>query len=98
MVHERIYGHWADQLQRLNIKIVYIPGPRNKVADGLSRTIFQSEDCHPTNNLFSEAHADIKAREPMWVWKDGPGRYNAFFESLSQVEQDQVLETDHYME
>lgn len=42
-VHEGIYGHWADQLQRLNIKIVYIPGPRNKAADSLSRTIFKGE-------------------------------------------------------
>lgn len=43
--HEGIYGYWADQLQRLHIKIVYIPGPRNKVADGLSRTIFRAENC-----------------------------------------------------
>lgn len=86
-VHEGIYGHWADQLQRLNIKIVYIPGLQNKAADGLSRTIFRREDCHPNNDFFSEALADIKAYGPMWVWKDGPGGYNAFLQSLSQVEQ-----------
>lgn len=90
-VHEGIYGHWADQLQRLNIKIVYIPGPRNKAADGLSRTIFKGENCHPINDSFQEALADIKSHGPMWIWKDGPGGYNAFLESLSQSQQKEVL-------
>lgn len=64
-VHERVYGHWADQLQRLNVKIVYIPGPQNKAADRLSVTIFQREDCQATNNLFSEALANIKIHKSM---------------------------------
>jgi hypothetical protein len=44
-LNEGIYGHWADQLRRLNITIKYIPGHRNKVADGLSRTLFRSPEC-----------------------------------------------------
>ena len=47
-LHEGVYGNWADQLRRLNIKIKYLPGPRNKVADGLSRTLFQDADCADT--------------------------------------------------
>ena len=30
-------------LHRLNVSIVYIPGRRNKVADGFSRTLFDSD-------------------------------------------------------
>lgn len=99
-VHEGIYGHWADQLQRLNVRIAYIPGPRNKAAYGLSRTIFKREDCLTTNNFFSEALADIKTHGPMWIWKDGPGGYNAFLDSLSQDEQDEIIENGllHEME
>lgn len=43
--YKEIYGYWADWLQRLNIKIVYILGPRDKVADGLSRTVFRAKNC-----------------------------------------------------
>ena len=93
LVHEEVYEHWADQLQRLNVKIVYISGPRNKTTDRLSCTIFRREDCRATNNLFSEALADIKIHGPMWIWKNGPGGYNAFLDNLSQVEQSEVLES-----
>lgn len=44
-LHEGIYGHWANKFRRLNISIEYIPGHRNKVADGLSRTLFRTETC-----------------------------------------------------
>ena len=46
-LHEGIYGHWADVLRRLNVHIVYIPGYRNRAADGLSRTLF-NEECSDT--------------------------------------------------
>lgn len=52
--HEDIYGHWADQLQRLNINIVYIPGAKTKAVDGSSRTIFDSDD-----NLSIDTTSDI---------------------------------------
>lgn len=41
--HEDIYNHWANQLRRLNLEIKYIPDHRNKVADILSRTLFDSD-------------------------------------------------------
>ena len=48
--HEGIYGNWADQLRRLNLGIVYIPGHRNRVADALLRTIFD-EECNETDQV-----------------------------------------------
>ena len=44
-MHEGIYGHWADKLRRLNIDVKHILGYHNKVADGLTRTLFPSLDC-----------------------------------------------------
>ena len=64
-LHEGIYGHWADQLRRLNIDIRYIPGPRNKVADGLSRTIFQGEECLPSQDI-KNALSEIQ-KDRAWV-------------------------------
>ena len=45
--HENIYGHWADQLRRLNIEIKYVPKPRNIIIDGLSKTLFD-KNCTKT--------------------------------------------------
>ncbi|KAI1000816.1 hypothetical protein K3495_g7381 [Podosphaera aphanis] len=48
---EGIYARWASELRMLNIKIEYIQGPRNKVADALSRTIFPDPDCRDDEHL-----------------------------------------------
>ena len=37
---EGIYVRWVDKLRPFNFRIEYIPGPKNRVADSLSRTIF----------------------------------------------------------
>ena len=47
-LHEGIYEHWANKLRRLNIIIRYVSGHRNKVADGLSRILFDSPDYFET--------------------------------------------------
>lgn len=44
-VHKGIYGYWADKLRRLNLEIWYIPSRRNRIANRLSRTIFQEDNC-----------------------------------------------------
>ena len=44
-LHERIYEHEVNKLHRLNVFIVYISDHQNKVADELSRTLFNSNDC-----------------------------------------------------
>ena len=43
--HEDIFARWANKLRLLNIHILYIPGKKNMVADGLSRIIFNNPDC-----------------------------------------------------
>ncbi|POS81945.1 hypothetical protein EPUL_005678, partial [Erysiphe pulchra] len=48
-----IYSRWADELNLLNVRIEYISGTKNKVADALSRTIFPNEDCSIDNVLSS---------------------------------------------
>lgn len=76
--HEGIYGHWADQLRRLNVEITYIPGPRNKVADALSRTLFD-EGCSESKHVL-EACGRLSQEGPAWVWKDGKNGYEGFLQ------------------
>ena len=79
--HEGIYGHWAEQLRCLNIVIQYIPGPRNKIADALSRTLFDSE--YSANTSVCQIRQELTNRGPKWVWKDGKGGFEAFLNSLN---------------
>ena len=80
--HEGVYGNWADQLRRLNITIQYITGIRNKVADGLSRTIFDDDD-----------HGMPEVRpEAKWLWKDGKDGYGSFLHGLNEQELEEVLD------
>ena len=88
--HEGIYGHWADKLRRLNLEIQYIPGRRNRVADGLSRTLFLAEDCTADSNVI-EAWRAISKEGPKWVWKDGKGGYQAFLDSLNDSDRTEVI-------
>ena len=80
-IHEGIYGHWADVLRRLNITIRYIPGPRNKVADGLSRTVF--------NEDFK--FQDLPEKEPLWKWSDSKSGYQSFLGQLDEQQRNKVL-------
>ena len=91
-LHEGIYGHWADRLRRLNITIQYVPGPRNKVADGLSRTLFDGPDCSGNSNRIKLVQEELATRGPKWVWKDGAGGFDAFLKSLNLSQQNEVLE------
>ena len=43
-LYKGIYEHQANQLRRLNISIIYVPGHRNKIANALLRTLFKSLD------------------------------------------------------
>lgn len=70
--HEGIYARWVSELRLLNLDIRYIEGPRNKVADALSRTIFAGDGCEPP-----EGADQLGALTPEgeWRWKDGVGGY-----------------------
>lgn len=90
-LHEGIYGHWADQLRRLNISIAYIPGHRNKVADALSRTLFKSPDCSE-DAVTHGVQAELTRQGGHWVWKDGKGGFEEFLASLDESQRTEVLE------
>ena len=90
-LHEGIYGHWADQLRRLNVTIKYIPGHRNKVADGLSRTLFQDPECSEDSRTH-HMQANLAQQGPQWVWKDGKAGFMEFLALLDQARRSEVLE------
>ncbi|KAI0995442.1 hypothetical protein K3495_g12736 [Podosphaera aphanis] len=71
-----IYSGWAEELNLLNVRIEYIPGERNRIADALYRTIFPNEDCSIEEILTSMGSlAWSDDNQPHWVWKDGVGEY-----------------------
>lgn len=43
-IHDGIYSRWASTIRNLNIRIEYIPGPKNTVADGPPRAIFRQSE------------------------------------------------------
>lgn len=88
-LHEGIYGHWADSLRRLNIEIKYIPGPRNKVADGLSRTLFQTDMKDASVEACSRM---LTEQGPRWIWKDGKDGFEAFLKGLDSTTRAEVID------
>lgn len=91
--HEEIYKYWVNQLQRLQICIVYIPGPWIKVAEGLSRTIFRNEDNSYDKPHISMALKLFRDEKKEWIWKDGAGDYESFLKSLNQCKREEMLES-----
>lgn len=88
-LHEGIYGHWADLLRRLNIEIKYIPGPRNKVADGLSRTLFYTD---MKDACVEACGRQLGEHGPKWIWKDGKDGFEAFLKGLDASTRGEVIE------
>lgn len=88
-LHEGIYGHWADVLRRLNLTISYIPGPRNKVADGLSRTLFNSQ-CSETTAV-ARVQAELERNSSQWIWKDGKDGFESFLAKLTERDRCEVI-------
>lgn len=68
--------------------IKYIPGPRNKVADGLSRTLF-GPDCDEDDRVSMIAEHLITTGSS-WIWKDGKSGYDEFLETLNQRDKEEV--------
>ena len=89
-LHDGIYGHWAAKLRELNIKITYIEGARNTVADGLSRTIFAHPDCEE-DAVVHAIKNELEREGPQWIWKDGKGGYEAFLKTLDLQEKAEVI-------
>ena len=89
-LHEGIYGHWADQMRRLNLSIQYIPGHRNKVADALSRTLFHSSD-YSEDPAVVAALRSLADQGPRWVWKDGKEGFEAFLAAMSPSHKQEII-------
>ncbi|KAI1007083.1 hypothetical protein K3495_g1139 [Podosphaera aphanis] len=65
------HGYW----------IQYIVGPRNKVADSLSRNIFHDSECRTTLEIERAGILDNTGTEPRWIWKDGHRGYEELLKS-----------------
>ena len=89
-LYEGIYGNWADHLRRLNIIIQYIPEPRNKVAYGLSRTLFDLR-CSDSAAVSKVKH-ELNDKSPIWIWKDGKDGFDSFLATLNHSEQLEVID------
>ena len=74
--HENIFARWAIKLRFLNIRIQYIPGKKNMIADGLSQVIFYNPDCSP-NRLVGKLAKEVFLHWDVneWFWKLGKGGY-----------------------
>ncbi|KAI1872008.1 uncharacterized protein JN550_004211 [Neoarthrinium moseri] len=78
---EGIYARWAGELQVVNVRLEYVSGEKNRVADALSRTIFASEDCQEEPKL---TEMGCVSPEGEWVWKDGPGGYERLLKAMEK--------------
>ena len=87
--HKRIYGHWADQLRRFNVEIKYVSKPRNKITDGLSRTLFD-EDCTETATII-DMYETMRKKNPQWVWKNGKGGYEKMLSRFQPVFRSEMM-------
>ena len=93
--HEDIFARWAIKLRLHNIRLKYIEGKKNVVADGLSRVIFNHEDCRP-DQLVKELYKEVEEHKDdiQWFWKSGKGGYQAMLKKLS--EEDRQRRIDEY--
>lgn len=62
------------------------------MADGLSGTIFRSEDCSYTEPHIPTALKLLKDEGARWIWKDGVGGSEGFLKNLDEYEKEEVLE------
>ena len=58
-----IYATWVSFIRPLNVEIQYIPGKKNCMADGLSRTLFYEDDCL-NNNAVRDALEQFEKQGP----------------------------------
>jgi hypothetical protein len=86
-----IYARWASQLWPLSFQIKHIPGERNVVADGLSRTLFSREDCLPDDEV-ERTSEELRKQGPKWIWKDGKGGFDWWLKTLTEQEKKEVEE------
>ena len=76
-------------MRRLNVDIQYIPGPRTKVADGLSRTLFQTD---LTDHAVETCGKALREQGPRSIWKDGKDGFEAFLKVLNPAMKVEVVD------
>lgn len=93
--HSDIFARWAIKLRSHNIRLKYVEGKKNAVADGLSRVIFNEEDCRP-DQLVRELYEEVKKHKDdnQWFWRSGKDGYQAMLKRLS--EEDRKRRIDEY--
>lgn len=79
--HDGIYARWAVKLQELNFRFEHIPGKRNIIADGLSRTLFLGEDPEVDQGLGKLIEQKDQEGDGEWFWKDGKGGFEELMRS-----------------
>ncbi len=90
-LHEKIYEHWVDKLHRLNLSIVYISDHRNKVADELSRTLFNSDDCLNDRKV-QKMTIKLMKQSSHWVWRDEKEEFEELLTKLTLDERLEIIE------
>lgn len=89
--HDGIYARWAAKLREVNVVLEYIPGSRNTVADGLSRTVFTGEEKIDYLQQLNEEMSS-QNNNPKWYWKDGPGGFEDFLRQLDPANRCEIIE------
>jgi len=90
-LHERIYEHWVDKLHRLNVSIVYISDHWNKVADELSRTLFNSDD-YSYDRKVQKITIELMKQSSHWVWWDEKKNFEELLTKLTLNEWLEIIE------
>ena len=91
--HEDIFARWANKLRKLHVRITYIKGEKNKAADGLSRALFDREDCSMNEIVKELAPVVMENKDNVeWFWKTGKGGYRAMLKELTEKKRQEVVE------
>jgi len=90
-LYEKIYEHWVDKLHRLNVSIVYISDHWNKVADELSRTLFNSDDCLNDRKV-QKMTIELMKQSSHWVWQDEKEEFEELLTKLTLDERLEIIE------
>lgn len=88
--HSDVYASWFVELNDLDLSIVHIPGVKNKVEDGLSRTLFHSPECLPDDSVLA-AKERIESEGPKWIRSDLNDGFEAFLKPLDESQKCEVL-------
>ncbi len=90
-LYEKIYEHWIDKLHQLNVFIMYISDHQNKVADELSRTLFNSDDCSNDKKV-QKMIIELTKQNSHWVWWDEKERFEELLTKLTLDEWLEIIE------